>query len=72
MTGRGRGSCRVVKDDHHLDEPSRRPFGEDDRGVAAVLVTVVCTLGVLHVGVLVDDGHHVGDGIGVAFKHLPP
>ena len=42
-------------------------------GVTAVLVVVVvCTLGVLHVGVLVDDGHHVGDSLGIAFKHLPP
>jgi hypothetical protein len=40
--------------------------------VAAVLVVAVCTLSVLHVGMVVDDGHHVGDGLRVAFKHLPP
>ena len=39
-------------------------------GIATILVATVCTLGVLHVGVLVDDGHHVGDGLGVALEHL--
>ena len=72
MTRHSRGSCRVMEDDRHLDEPSHRPFGEDDRGGATVLVTTVCALGVFHVSVLVDDGHHVGDGLGIAFKHLPP
>ena len=41
-------------------------------GVAVVLVVAVCMLGVLHVGVLVDDGHHVGDGLWVGLKHLSP
>jgi hypothetical protein len=41
-------------------------------GIAAILVVIVDTFGVLHVGMLVDDGHHIGDGLGVAFKHLPP
>ena len=30
MTRHGRGSCYVMEDDRQLDEPSRRPFGEDD------------------------------------------
>ena len=41
-------------------------------GLAAILVAAVCMLSILHVSVLVDDGHHVGDGLGVGFKHLPP
>ena len=41
-------------------------------GVAAVLVATVCTLSVLHVGEFVDDGHLVGDGLGIVLKHLPP
>ena len=41
-------------------------------GLATVLVAALCTLDILHVGVLVDDGHHVGDGLEVAFEHLPP
>ena len=48
------------------------PLARTIKGVAAVLVVAVCMLGVLHVGVLVDNGHHVGDGLGIAFKHLPP
>ena len=48
------------------------PLARTIEGVAAVLVMVVCTLGVLHVRVLVDDGHHVRDSLGIAFKHLPP
>ena len=48
------------------------PLARMIKGVTAVLVTAVCTLGVLHIGVLVDDDHHVGDGLGIAFKHLPP
>ena len=48
------------------------PLTRTINGVAAVLVAVLCMLSVLHVGVLVDDGHHVGDGLSVAFKHLPP
>ena len=42
------------------------------KGVAAVLVAAVCTLGILHVGVFVDDGHYAGDGLGVVLEHLPP
>jgi hypothetical protein len=41
-------------------------------GVAAVLVAAMCMLGVLHVDVLINDGHHVRDGLGIAFEHLPP
>jgi len=41
-------------------------------GLAAVLVAAMCALGVLHVGVLVDDGHNVGDGLGVGLEHLSP
>ena len=48
------------------------PLARTIKGVAAVLVVAVCTLGVLHVGGLVDDGHHVGDGLGISFKHIPP
>ena len=40
--------------------------------VAAILVAAVGALSVLHVSVLVVDGHHVGDGLGIALKHLPP
>jgi hypothetical protein len=48
------------------------PLARTIDGVATVLVAMVCTLSVLHVGVLVDDGHHVGDGLRVSFEHLPP
>jgi hypothetical protein len=47
------------------------PLARKIDGVAAVLVAAVCTFSVLHVGVLVDDSHRVGDGLRVAFKHLP-
>ena len=47
------------------------PLARTIGGLAAILVAAVCTLSVLHVGVLVDDGHHGGDGLGVGFKHLP-
>ena len=40
-------------------------------GLAAILVAAVCMLSILHVSVLVDDGHHVGDSLGVALEHLP-
>jgi hypothetical protein len=48
------------------------PLARTIDGVATVLVATVCTLGVLHVGMLIDNGHHVGDGLGVALEHLPP
>ena len=40
--------------------------------VAAILVAMMGALGILHVGVLVDNDHHVRDGLGVALEHLPP
>ena len=48
--------------------PLERTIG----GLAAVLVAAMCALGVLYVGVLVDDGHHVGDSLRVGLKHLSP
>jgi len=48
------------------------PLARTIDGVAMVLVATVCTLGVLHVGILIDDSHHVGDGLGVALEHLRP
>ena len=36
------------------------------------LVPAVGPLGFFHVGVLVDDRHHVADGLRVALEHLPP
>ena len=48
------------------------PLARTINRIAVILVATVCMLGVLHVGVLVDDGHHVGDGLGVALEHLPP
>jgi hypothetical protein len=30
------------------------------------------SLSVFHVGVFVDDRHHVANGFGVALEHLPP
>ena len=48
------------------------PLARTIDGVAAVLVATVCVLGVLHVGVFVDDGHHVEDGLGVVLERLPP
>jgi len=41
-------------------------------GVVLGLVSAVSTLDIFHVGVLVDDQHHVAHGLGVALKHLPP
>ena len=35
-------------------------------------MAAMCALSILHVGVLVDDDHHVGDGLGVGLEHLPP
>ena len=35
-------------------------------------VAAVCALGVFHVSVLVHDGHHVEDGLGVVLEHFPP
>ena len=46
-----------------LGELGRRPFGEDDRWARG---------NPCGSGVLVDDGHHVGDGHGVGLKHLSP
>ena len=40
--------------------------------VASILVSAMGELGILHVGMLVDDGHHVEDGQGVGLEHLPP
>ena len=48
------------------------PLARTVNGIATILVATVCTLGVLHVGLLVDDGHHVGDSLRVALEHLPP
>ena len=72
MTRRSRDSCRDVVDDPRLGEPGYRPFGRMIGGLATVLVAAMCALGVLHVGVLVDDGHHVRDGLWVGLKHLSP
>ena len=54
-------ACRVVI-------PLTRVIGR----VAVILVAMMGALGILHVAVLVDDDHHVGDGLGVALEHLPP
>jgi hypothetical protein len=40
--------------------------------VAPVLVVAVGFFSILHVGVLVDDRHHLRDHLGVALKHLAP
>ena len=37
-----------------------------------VLVPAASPLSFLHVGVLVDDHHHVTHGLGVGLEHLPP
>ena len=42
------------------------------RRVVLGLVPAVSSLGIFHVGVLVDDQHHVAHGLGVALEHLPP
>jgi len=41
-------------------------------GVVLGLVPAMGSLGIFHVGVLVDDRHHVAHGLGVALEHLPP
>ena len=41
-------------------------------GVILGLVPAVGLLGIFHVGVLVDDRHHVANGLAVALEHLPP
>jgi hypothetical protein len=41
-------------------------------GVAPVLVVPISLLSVLHVGTLVDNCHHLGVCLGVAFEHLAP
>jgi len=48
------------------------PLARMINGIATILVATVCTLSVLHVGMLVDDGHHVGESLGVSLGHLPP
>ena len=42
------------------------------RGVVCGLMPAVSSLGIFHVGMLVDDQHHVTHGLGVALEHLPP
>ena len=42
------------------------------RGVVLGLVPAVSSLGIFHVGMLVDDQNHVAHGLGVALEHLPP
>ena len=42
------------------------------RGVDLGLVPAVGSLGIFHVGVLVDDQHHVTHGLGVGLEHFPP
>ena len=41
-------------------------------GVVLGLVLAMGSLSIFHVGVLVDDRHHVAHGLGVALEHLPP
>ena len=41
-------------------------------GVVLGLVPAVSSLGIFHVGMLVDDQHHVAHSLGVALEHLPP
>jgi len=41
-------------------------------GVVLGLVPAMGSLSIFHVGVLVDDRHHVAHGLGVALEHLPP
>jgi len=48
------------------------PLGGTLEGVVLGLVPVMGSLGVFHVGVLVDDRHHVANVFGVALEHLPP
>jgi len=42
------------------------------RGVVPGLVLAVGSLSIFHVGVLIDDHHHVAHSLGVALEHLPP
>ena len=72
MTRRGRGSCCARVDDHCLGVPSRHRFDEGDWPGRGDPCAMMGALGILHVAVLVDDDHHVGDGLGVALEHLPP
>ena len=48
--------------------PSRGMLG----GSVLGLVSAVGPLSVFYVRVLVDDRHHVANGLGVALEHLPP
>ena len=41
-------------------------------GVVLGLVPAMSLLDIFHVGVFIDDRHHVTNGLGVALKHLPP
>ena len=72
MAWRGRGSCVAEVVVHRGEVLLIVPLTEAIGKVAPILVSAVSAFGVFHVGMLVDDGHHVGDGLGVAFKHLPP
>ena len=42
------------------------------RGVILGLVLAMGSLSIFHVGMLVNDCHHVAHGLGVVFEHLPP
>ena len=68
MTRRGRASSRDEVDDRHVDVPGSCPAERDARRK----VPAMGSLSIFHVGVLVDDRHHVAHGLGVAFEHLPP
>jgi hypothetical protein len=48
------------------------PLARTIHWVAVILVMTMGALGILHVGVLDDDGHHVRDGLGITLDHLPP
>ena len=41
-------------------------------GVVLGLVPAMGSLGIFHVGMLVDDHHPIAHGLGVALEHLPP
>ena len=72
MTQHGRASCRVEVDGCRVgvlgDCPTERTF----EGVVLGLVLAMGSLSIFHVGVLVDDRHHVAHSLGVALEHLPP
>ena len=70
MTPRGHASCRDEVGDPRGGVPSGCPT-EGMLGVV-VLVAAASPLDFLHVGVLVDDRHHVAHGLGVGLEHLPP